>query len=121
VKIKLRSYYIKKELSSKDKKLKITYDKTSKDRPAWIRIKKLPERVRFVSIYLGKRGNEGRIIHFYRTYLIPRLFLPLDNTKEEMSKFYDEFSKDYNKSIKSTNYNIKAAEFLILRLNSLVS
>jgi len=104
-------------LNDKDiSKLKVTYDKTSKGRPAWIEIKGLPEGARFISIHCGKKGTEGTRIQAYQTYLLENLYLPLNYTKEEMSKFYDKFSESYDNSIKSTNYNINAAEFLIDKL-----
>lgn len=117
MKPELRSYYLRHRLDTKEKsKLKIEYDKTSKGRPAWIKIKGLPEGSRFISIDLGKKGAEGTRLQAYQTYLIPELYLPLNYTKEEMAKFYDQFSEYYDKSLKSTNYNIKAAEFILKKL-----
>jgi len=111
--MKLRAYY---KRTKTNKKFKITYDKTSKGRPAWIKVKDFPKGVRYISVHLGKKGKESRRIQPYQTYLIEGLFIPLDYTKEEMSKFYDEFSKSYNKAIKSTGFNIKAGKFLIKKL-----
>jgi len=117
MKPQLRSYYPRMRLNDKDiSKLKVTYDKTSKGRPAWIEIKGLPEGARFISIHCGKKGTEGTRIQAYQTYLLENLYLPLNYTKEEMSKFYDKFSEYYDKSLRSTNYNILAAEFMIKKL-----
>ena len=117
MKPQVRSYYLRHRIDKNEKsKLKITYDKTSKSRPAWIKVEGLPEGARFISIHCGKKGTEGTRIQAYQTYLIPGLYLPLNYTKEEMSKFYDKFSENYDNSLKSTNYNIRAADFLIKRL-----
>lgn len=117
MKPRLRSYYLRHRIDEKEKsKLKIEYDKTSKGRPAWIKIQGLPEGSRFISIHCGKKGTEGTRLQAYQTYLIPELYLPLNYTKEEMSKFYDQFSESYDNSLKSTNYNLKAAEFIIKKL-----
>ena len=120
MKPQLRSYYLRHRINVKDKKIKIEYDKTSKGRPAWIKIQGLPEGSRFISIHCGKKGTEGTRIQAYQTYLIPELYLPLNYTKEEMSKFYDQFSEYYDNSLKSTNYNIKAAEFIVKKLKKYI-
>jgi SAM-dependent methyltransferase len=112
--MKIRRYYVGKKADNS--KLRISYDKTSKIRPAWIKVKGLPKRSRFISIHLGKKGKEGTRIQFYHTYLLEELYLPINYTKEEMAIFYDKFSEDYDKYIKSTNFNTRAAEFLIGKL-----
>lgn len=112
--MKLRAYFIRKEISKL--KFKFIYDKESKSRPAWIQIKGLPDSTSFIVIHLGKKGKEGKRIQFYKTYLPPGLFLPIDYTKEEMQKFYDKFSEIYDKKLKETNYNINAGKFLCNKL-----
>jgi SAM-dependent methyltransferase len=112
--MEFRRYYVGKKIDKN--KLKISYDKISKWRPAWIKVEGLPKRSRFISIHLGEKGKEGTSLQFYNTYLLERLYLPTNYTKEEMSIFYDKFSDDYDNYLKSTNFNTKAAEFLIKKL-----
>jgi len=116
--MELTSYYRKNEPTEKElKKLKITYDKKSKIRPAWIKIEGLEGKVKFIDIHLGKKGKNGRRKQFYRTYLPLGLFLPIDYTYEEMSKYYDKFAEIYDAEITKTGYNTGAAKFLIRKIN----
>lgn len=109
MKVKVSRFYIGKEVGKK--RIKVDYDKSNKNRPAWIFIKGLPKKVAVVSV----RINENSI--FYRIYLSSRvpLFLPADYTKEEMRKYYDKFSEMYDSIIKS--HNIPAARFLLKQIN----
>src|SRR3989344_5298121 len=102
-----------KKIDAKRYSLKFTYDKKSKGRPAWIRIKNVPEGINFISIHLGKKGVAGQRTQFYKTYLPKGLFIPIDYTKEEISKFYDEYSKDYDELLE---LQPAAAEFLIKKV-----
>lgn len=113
--MKLRAYY---KRTKTNKKFKITYDKTSKGRPAWIKVENFPKGVRYISVHLGKKGKESRRIQPYQIYLIEGLFIPLNYTKEEMSKFYDKFSEIYDYELKNSGkrQNIIATEFLIKKL-----
>lgn len=108
--MELRGYYVKKDPSKK--KLKISYDKKSKDRPAWIQIKGLPEGANFIVVHLGKEGVRGRRIQFYKTHLPPDLFIPVNHTSEEMRTWYDKLAKTYDKKAKESNYNLYAVKFL---------
>ena len=101
-------------------KIRIRYDKTTKNRPAWIRVKGLPPWTNFICVHLGKKGLEGARIQFYKTYLPEGLFIPINYTKEEMSKFYDEFSKDYDNSLGPKGDNINVAESLIKRVKKYI-
>ena len=112
--MKLRGYYIKRDPSKL--KLRVSYDKSSESRPAWIKIEGLPNGVNFISIFLGRRGKEGQRIQFYKTYLPQWLFLPIDFKSHEMKKFYDEFSKFYDKDLAQNSNNPKAANFLAKKL-----
>ncbi|MCX6750162.1 MAG: class I SAM-dependent methyltransferase [Candidatus Pacearchaeota archaeon] len=116
--MKIRTCYIRTKVDNS--KIKVTYDKISKGRPAWIKVDGLPEGSRFISIHLGEKGREGTRIQAYQTYLLENYYLPLNYTKEEMSKYYDQFSKYYDDSLKSTNYNIKAADFLMGKLKKYI-
>ena len=107
-------------------KLKMTYERNPKQRPAWIEIKGLPSDVQFIRINLGKKGKEGKRLQTYRTYLVEGLFLPMDYTKEEMEKFYDKFSKVYDTFIKgggkgTSGQNLIAANFLLNKVKKFVS
>lgn len=112
--MKLRGYYVKKEPSKI--KLKVTCDKKSKSRPAWIQVRGLPDNTSFIVIHLGKKGKEGKRIQYYKIYLPPGLFLPIDYTRKEMQKFYDKLSEIYDKKLKETNYNINAGKYLCNKL-----
>ncbi|MEX2017306.1 MAG: class I SAM-dependent methyltransferase [Candidatus Pacearchaeota archaeon] len=116
--MKLISIY--KRESPKNYKLKVKWDKLSKGRPAWIKIWGLPPRTNFICVHLGKKGIEGARIQFYKTYLPEGFFLPVDYTKEEMSKFYDEYSKNYDDSLKSTGWNIKVAQSLLKKVKKYI-
>ena len=112
--MKIRNIY--KKVNVKNYKLKFTYDKTSKGRPAWIKVSGLPAGTNFISVHLGKKGKKGQRIQFYKTYLPEGLFLPIDYTKEEMMKFYDQWSNQYDKSVEGNGWNIEAAKFLLKRV-----
>jgi ubiquinone/menaquinone biosynthesis C-methylase UbiE len=112
-------------VKAKKYSLGMKYDKTSKERPAWIIVKGLPDDVQFIRIHLGKKGKEGKRIQTYKTYLIDELFLPIDYTKKEMAKFYDKFSKVYDYSIKTggkgvSGQNLLAAKFLLNKVKRFV-
>ncbi|HRZ85380.1 MAG TPA: class I SAM-dependent methyltransferase [Candidatus Paceibacterota bacterium] len=105
--------------------LKLEYDKSSKGRPAWIKVKGLPDDVQFIRIHLGRKGIGGKRIQTYRTYLIDGLFLPIDYTNGEMAKFYDKFSEVYDYSIKTkgkgvAGQNLIAANFLLNKLKKYI-
>lgn len=105
--------------------LKLEYDKSSKGRPAWIKIKGLPDDVQFIRINLGKKVEEGKRLQFYRTYLIDGLFLPLNYTHVEMAKLYDKFSEVYDYAVKTkgkgvAGQNIIAAEFLLKKVKKFI-
>ncbi|MDD4983803.1 MAG: class I SAM-dependent methyltransferase [Candidatus ainarchaeum sp.] len=120
--MELTSYYRKTKPTEKElNKFKITYDKKSQNRPAWIKIDGLEGKVKFIEIHLGKKGRNGRRKQFYRTYLPLGLFLPIDYTSEEMSKYYDKFAETYDKEIKETGYNTGAAKFLIGKIKKYVN
>ena len=100
--------YIGKPISKKS--IKIEYDRSNKNRPAWIYVEGLPRNTFIISTRINNK------IILYKTYLTPKLplFLPVDYTKEEMKKFYDKFSETYDKYIKQNN--IAAAGFLLKKL-----
>ena len=113
--MKLRAIYRRE--SPEKYKLKISYDKSGKKRPAWIKILGLPEGTRFISVHHGKKGKEGMRVEVYQTYLPSGLFLPIYYTHEEMSKFYDEWSSGYDKEFTVYNTsNIEAAKFFANRV-----
>jgi len=101
--------YVKQDVLPKN--LKLTYDKTSKIRPAWIWVDGLEgQRVTFLRIRIGTR------FFHYKAYMSSRLplYLPVNNTSEEMRKFYDKFSKIYDNWVSKNN--IPAIKFLLKRL-----
>ena len=100
--------YIGKPISKKS--IKIEYDRSNKNRPAWIYVEGLPRNTFIISTRINNK------IILYKTYLTPKLplFLPVDYTKEEMKTFYDKFSETYDKYIKQNN--IAAAGFLLKKL-----
>ncbi|MEN7982395.1 MAG: methyltransferase domain-containing protein [Nanoarchaeota archaeon] len=106
-----------KRVITKDKKLKIQFEKVKNKRPAWIKVDGLPKGTNFIKINLGKEGKLGARRQYYKTYLPEGLFLPIDYTKEEMQRFYDKFSEIYDADLKKPDrgdyQNIFAAEFLI--------
>ena len=108
--MELLHYYIKKTIDKKH--LKITWDKKSNGRPAWIMIKGFSGTVNFIMIHLGKKGIKGRKIQFYKTYLPTGLFLPIDYTQKEMQEFYKKFSEIYDREIINTNKNIIKSRFI---------
>lgn len=112
--MKIIGYYVKKGPIKKE--LKISYDRKSKDRPAWIQIKGFPDNVNFIMIHLGKKGKKGKRIQFYKIHLPPGLFLPIDYTPKEMQEYYNKLAQIYNKKLKESNYNIKAGKFLCNKL-----
>lgn len=102
--------YVKQEALPKN--LKLTYDKTSKKRPAWIWADGLEgQKVTFLRIRIGIR------LFHYKTYMSSRLplYLPVNNTGEEMRKFYDKFSEIYDSWVSKNN--IPAIKFLLKRLH----
>ena len=118
-KMKLRKIY--RGFKAEEYKLRIVdYDRNPNDRPAWIRLVGLTEKVYFISIHLGKKGKKGRRMQFYRAYLFPGLFLPIDYTSEEMEKFYNQMAKIYDKEMLKSKQNIHAAKFLVKRLKKYV-
>jgi len=58
--MKIRNIYQK--VDNKKYKLKFTYDKSSRGRPAWLLVSGLPPGTNFISVHLGKKGRGG---HFY--------------------------------------------------------
>ncbi len=111
---------IYKKIKAEKYLLRVSYDKRSKGRPAWIQIKGLPKGVTFISVHLGKMGREGRRIQFYKTYLPSGLFLPLDYTKEEMQEYYNKFAETYDQDIRKHEQNIRAAHFLLRNLKKYI-
>jgi SAM-dependent methyltransferase len=93
----------KRELIARQPKL--NFDKTGKERPAWIEIC-LPKDVTFLKARFKHR------LYVYQIYLRSGLFLPIDYTKEEMSKFYDKWAESYDIDIKKGKTNLKEAEFI---------
>ena len=89
---------------------KLKYDKSG-ERPAWIEIKNLPEKTRFISL------NYNHRLYFYQLYLSGELYIPVDYTPEEMSRFYDKWSDKYDSYIKSGGVNLKEAEFIVSLLD----
>jgi len=120
--MELTSYYLKTKPTEKElKKIKMTFDKKSKNRPAWIQVEGLEGKVKFIEIHLGKKGKNGRRKQGYRTYLPLGLFLPIDYTYEEMSKYYDKFAEIYDIEINKTGYNTGAGKFLIKKIEKYVN
>jgi len=107
MKLELRKFYTGKSFESP----KISYDKSSKKRPAWIYVKNLPESALFISTRV-----DGKIEH-YKAYLSPEipLYLPITYTSNEMRKFYDKFSEIYDKEIGLKNK--LAVKFLFNKIN----
>ena len=85
---------------------KLDYDKKSKERPAWIEIKGIPEGTRFISLGYNHR------LYFYQIYLSEGLYIPIDYTSEEMSKFYDKWSDKYDIHVNQGKVNLKEGEFI---------
>ena len=92
------------------KQPKLSYDKKSKERPAWIEID-LPEEIRFLSVRFKHR------LYIYQTYLRSGLFLPIDYTNKEMSRFYDRWADKYDLDVNQGKTNIKEAEFIVSLLD----
>ncbi len=113
--MKIRAIY--KKMKPNKKNLKIEYDKTSKKRPAWIKVKGLPEKVSFISVFLDKKS--GKRTQGYRIYVNKELFLPIDYTNEEMKKFYDKFSENYDKEVKKKNMN--AVKFFVEKIEKYIN
>jgi len=104
VDISLRRIFVRRK---KFPTLRITYDKTSKSRPAWIKVDGLPKNTCFLALMInGKR-------EIYRIWITSKysLFLPIGATKIELEKFYNEFSRAYDKFI--IKNNLTAAKFLV--------
>jgi ubiquinone/menaquinone biosynthesis C-methylase UbiE len=112
--MKLRAYYVKKYPHKI--KLRVSYDKKSNDRPAWILVKGLPLGATFIGINLGKKGKKGQRIIAYKTYLPSGLFLPIDYTAKEMREYYNKFSEIYDDEIKERSHNLEAGSFLCKKL-----
>jgi len=93
------------------KDIKLEYEHTNKNRPAWIFIKELPEDIFIISTRVNNT------MHHYKKYLSTKipLFLPTDYTPDEMRRFYNKFSEIYDDHI--AKYNIPAARFLLSKLN----
>ncbi|MAH43484.1 hypothetical protein CL614_07265 [archaeon] len=117
--MKLRGYYRAVRIKNSEK-YKLSFEKTKNRRPAWIKVEGLPKRTSFISVFLDKKGKQGKRIQLYKKYLTfsGNLYLPINWTKEEMKKYYDKWAKDYDHGLKFTakGQNIKAAEFLIKKL-----
>ena len=105
--IEIHRIYVRKK---KFKTPRITYDKTSKGRPAWIKAAGLPKNTGFLLTLI----NGKRVI--YRFWISSKydIFLPSDYAKKELEKFYNEFSKIYD--IRITHNNAPAARFLIKKI-----
>ena len=109
MKLDIYRMYIGKDIS-KERKLKIQYDKKGRKRPAWIKIEGLRKNVFQIAV----RVNGKRI--FYQIYLSPKiqLFLPENYTKEEIREFYNEFAKIYNDFVVKNNQ--PATAFLLKKM-----
>ncbi|MFC1685779.1 methyltransferase domain-containing protein [Nanoarchaeota archaeon] len=113
--MKLRKLY--KGVDPKKYPLRVEYDKKSKGRPAWIKIKGVPKDTFFIMVHLGKKGQEGQRIQRYQVYLPQGLFLPVNYTEKEMEKFYDKWASDYDKSIIKGKHNLNAGKFLLSKVS----
>jgi SAM-dependent methyltransferase len=100
----IRAIYRRKLIS---KQPKFFYDKTSKERPAWVEIKGLPERTMFI------RLNYNHCLYSYMLYLMEGLYLPIDYTSEEMAKFYDKWSSKYDSYVKGGKINLEEGESIV--------
>jgi len=107
--IKVHRIYIRKKGFSP---VRITYDKTSKGRPAWIKATGIPKSTGFLLTLVNGR----RVI--YRFWISPKydIFLPADYTKDELKKFYDEFSKIYD--VRIVKNNAPATRFLAQKIKA---
>ncbi len=106
--VKLKKIFTSMEIP---KNTKFIFDKTSKIRPAWIKVNNLPKNTGFISLGI----NENK--YHYRVYLpsVGPLFIPIDYTKEEINKYYKKFAKDYEKKINPMNS--KAIEYLFSKIH----
>lgn len=107
--VKLRKIFLGKETKSK-----LEFDKTSKGRPAWIALKRMPKDVQFIYVKI----NHYSPAYYMSWYKNVKIFLPIDPTPEEMRKYYDKFSKTYDKFVKQKN--IKETAILLSRVKTLL-
>ncbi|HOU79519.1 MAG TPA: methyltransferase domain-containing protein [Candidatus Pacearchaeota archaeon] len=82
--IKLDKVYESKRV---DSQLNIGYDKNSKKRPSWIRVK-LDKKVIFIKILFKEEA------FWYRRYF-EDYFFPLEATSEDHKNYYNEIAKNY--------------------------
>ena len=108
--MKLRCLY--KKVKPEKYKLKISYDKKSKGRPAWVKIEGLPDGISYISVLLDEKSEKKR--QTYCIYIEKGLFLPIDYTKKEMEIFYNKFSEGYDKEIRKKN--MRAIDFFVKRV-----
>lgn len=106
-KIKLAQIYVGKNF---EKKI-LDYDRTSKTRPAWIYIGRLPKKTEFVKISLG---NGLKRYFWYVSRIAPNLFHPTNYTEEDMSKYYDKLSERYDSTRK-----VDSGKFMLDKIDRL--
>ena len=89
----------------------IDYDKTSKERPAWVRIKNLPKETWFVNIAVG---NKYKRYHSYELWnIVTDVFVPVDFSFGASQSYYDKFAKIYDRLVKRYPKNIEAGKFML--------
>jgi hypothetical protein len=102
--------YVKRKLP----RIKLTFDKKGKSRPAWIWVKGISGKRK--AVFLRIRVGKLKRLEYYRTYLSPRLplYIPVNYTSDEMQLYYNKFSEIYDKHI--IKNNLPAAKFLVSKL-----
>jgi len=118
----IRAYYKTIKLNDKDKKkIKFTYDKKSTFRPAWIIVKGLPKKTKFIKArFEAERKQYPVVAQWYYTYLQDGYFLPINFTKEEMKKYYDIWAKDYDNYVTSKKQNILCTKDILKMLKKYI-
>ncbi len=109
MKVQLRKIFL-----GNESKFNIIFDKSGKERPAWIEVKKMPENIQFIYV----RINDGTPAYYVCWYPRINLFMPLDPTPLEMRKYYNRFAKVYDSFVKTGN--ITEATALLKKVTSLL-